>query len=437
MRGAGPYRLYPGAVGSSRWKVRQVSDVRESHAAERFSVLLARSCPSPVRREEPKASSSPPPQSWVRRELRGPTGLGTSAARVTDLFQSRAGQHGSEVAQDDEADGIEVPAICAPFTDAVNPHAPFVKAIAAGWIEEAGLTPTTSARARMTRTDPYGAAAYTWPHAGFQELVLETKWLATVFRFDDQLDEGAAGSHPGHCAAVLAGLYRVLDGDRPDSPSPVLRAFAELLDQTHPLLPRLWTDAFITNMKRWLSTYQEDAVLRAAGIVPDLITYLGRREYSVGMPWLYDLATLGLHPLLPTTALASPSMRSLRRAASLHSGLVNDLYSANREALTDYPCNAVLIIEASTGCTRQEAADRVNDLITALAHDMAAAQHALTTELDTVHARSPARAAVLLHAERITACTRGQITWHTSSPRYDTDDLTNGETGYPEDLLTQ
>lgn len=35
---------------------------------------------------------------------------------------------------------------------------------------------------------------------------------------------------------------------------------------------------------------------RVLGIVPDLATYLQRREYSVGMPWLYDLATLGLPP---------------------------------------------------------------------------------------------------------------------------------------------
>ncbi|MEV5686385.1 terpene synthase family protein [Streptomyces sp. NPDC052164] len=68
------------------------------------------------------------------------------------------------------------------------------------------------------------------------------------------------------------------------------------------------------------------------------------------MPWLHDLAALDLHPLLPAGSLAGPAMRALRRAASLHSGLVNDPYSADREALTGYP-NAVLIIEQSTRCT--------------------------------------------------------------------------------------
>ncbi|WP_328315402.1 terpene synthase family protein [Streptomyces sp. NBC_00388] len=365
--------------------------------------------------------------------------MGTSAAHVTTMFTSGRGP-GSVVAgarpveQTDEDHDFEIPEIYAPFTDTVNPHAPFVKTIAERWIEEAGLTPTPGARDRMRRTDPYGAAAYTWPHANFPELILMTKWLTTVFRLDDQLDEGPTGSHPGQCAAVIFGLYQVLDGHHPRSPSPILNAFAELWDQTRHLLPQPWTATLTANIKRWLSTYQEESLLRAAGIMPDLATYLQRREYSVGMPWLYDLATLSLHPLLPATTLTSPSMRTLRRAASLHSGLVNDLHSATREALTGYPCNAVLIIENTTGTTRQRAADTVNDLITTLAHEMTAAQHTLTTELDHAHTPPPARAAVLLHAERITACTRGQITWHATSPRYATDDFTSGTTGYPEDL---
>ncbi|WP_333771833.1 terpene synthase family protein [Streptomyces sp. IBSBF 2435] len=116
-------------------------------------------------------------------------------------------------------------------------------------------------------------------------------------------------------AAVVAGLYRVLDGHRPASSSPVLRAFAELWDQTRRRLTQPWTAAFAANVKRWLLTYQEEAVLRAAGIVPDLASYLQRRGYSVGTPWLYGLATLGLHPLPPAGhLLASPSVRSLRHS---------------------------------------------------------------------------------------------------------------------------
>ncbi|WP_405587979.1 terpene synthase family protein [Streptomyces sp. NBC_01190] len=122
-------------------------------------------------------------------------------------------------------------------------------------------------------------------------------------------------------AAVVAELYRVLDCHRPESSSPVLRAFAEPWDQTRRRLTQPWTAAFTANLKRWLLTYQEEAVLRAAGIVPDLATYLQRREYSVGMPWLYDLATLGLHPPPPAGhLLASPSMRTPHHPARSHRG---------------------------------------------------------------------------------------------------------------------
>jgi len=328
--------------------------------------------------------------------------------------------------------------ICAPFPDAVNPHAPWVAGIAAAWIETAGLTPTDGARERMRRTDPYGAAAHTWAHAGFRDLDLETRWLATVFRLDDQLDEGAVGSQPQACAEVIGALCDVLDGHIPAASNPVLAAFTGLWHETRPLLPGPWAATFAAHVKKWLWTYHEDAVLAASGLPPDLASHLRRREYSVGMPWLYDLATLDLHPLLPSAPPASPAMRALRRAASLHSGLVNDLFSADRESRTGYPSNAVLIVERTTGRTRREAASVVNTMITTLAREVLAARAALPAELDATHTPPEARAAVLLHTERIATCTRGQVTWHASSPRYAIDDLTTDGRPiheYPEDLL--
>ncbi|MFD9428420.1 MULTISPECIES: terpene synthase family protein [unclassified Streptomyces] len=166
--------------------------------------------------------------------------------------------------------------------------------------------------------------------------------------------------------------------------SPVLNASADLWNETCPRFPGPWGAGLAANLKKWLWTYHEDAVLASSGLPLDLPLYLRRREYSVGMPWLHDLAALDLHPLLPAASLASPAMRALRRAASLHSGLVNDLYSANREAGTGYPANAVLIIEQSIRRTRQEAADAVNGMITELAHDLNTARAALPAELSAL-----------------------------------------------------
>lgn len=92
----------------------------------------------------------------------------------------------------------------------------------------------------MRRTDPYGAAAYTWSHAGFQDLILESRWLATVFRLDDQLDEGAIGSGPDACAKVISALCDVLDGNAPAFRSPVLNAFADLWHETCLRFPGPW-----------------------------------------------------------------------------------------------------------------------------------------------------------------------------------------------------
>jgi len=77
-------------------------------------------------------------------------------------------------------------------------------------------------------------------------------------------------------------------------------------------------------------------------------------------------------------------------------------------------------------------------MIATLARELLAARAALPAELDAAATPPEARAAVLLHAERIATCTRGQVTWHASSPRYATDDLTTDGRpvhGYPEDLL--
>lgn len=330
---------------------------------------------------------------------------------------------------------FKMPYIHAPFRDVVNPYLDEASRLTAGWIESAGLTPTPEARLRMRRTDPQGASAYTWPYANRDELMLCIKWLATVFRLDDQLDEPAVAVSAEESMQVTERLCALFEGTTAARETPVDQAVAELWQETAYGQPPDWRAAFVDSMQKWLRTYPAEALLDMTGEYLDFDTYLDHREYSVGMPWLYDLAARGLG--LPQAVREAPALRSLRRAAAVHSALVNDLFSVRREAMVGYPHNAVLILRRETGCSLQEAADEVGAYIAHRAEEMLAAYSALSQGLQRDGVPLTTQIDALAYADRIMACTRGQITWHSTSARYATDDISSpgGSLGYPADLL--
>ncbi|MBC7307811.1 MAG: sesquiterpene cyclase, partial [Dietzia sp.] len=254
---------------------------------------------------------------------------------------------------------FRMPEFEVPFPLERNPHLERASRSMWGWIDAHGLAPTGKARARMRRTRADLSGAYVWPRADLTTLTTGLQWLALTFRIDDQLDEDDLTERLSARMAAVDELCDVLRGLPAPGTSPVARALADLWSRTSRGRPTDWCEAFLRDFQAFLRSYATEARLSSRGAVPHLDTYLGWRMHSVGMPWLWDLDELRLPAPLPDSVRTCRAMSKLRRAGALHIALVNDVFSVRRETLVGYPYNAVTIVRDTSGCSLQEAVDRV------------------------------------------------------------------------------
>jgi len=209
------------------------------------------------------------------------------------------------------------------------------------------------------------------------------KWLALAFRIDDQFDEDTPGERPAARSAAVEILCGVLHG-LPASPDfPSVRALGSLWRETSAGQPPNWRRAFVGHLEDCFRSYATEADLDARGVVPDLDEYLRMRFFSIGMPWLWDLDELRLPHVLSDDVRACAPMEKLRRAAALHIGLVNDVYSVSRESRVGYRYNVVSLLRDAQGCSFREAVDQVVPLVAERARAVLEAQEELVTELDS------------------------------------------------------
>ncbi|MFD9701656.1 terpene synthase family protein [Lentzea sp. NPDC059081] len=329
--------------------------------------------------------------------------------------------------------GLVMPHFPAPFPEERNPHLDEASAAMWDWVRATGLAPTAAAGERLRRSGADLSGAYIWPRAGLDELTLGLKWLALTFPLDDFLDEGGALSDVERRAVAVEGLVDLLHG----RPSPVRGAAAEALaslwEETALGTTEQWRSAFVRDFSLFLRSYADDAKLTAQDRLPTLDDYLPKRMYSVGTPWLWDLDELRLPAVLPEPVRDCPVLHEVRTAGSLHIAMVNDVFSAPRERLTDYPHNAVFIVQRQFRCTVQAAVDHVAELVAEQVGVFESARERLLAKWEG----QVDLAIVADYASNVAAGMRGQLSWHQAVERYEVDDLGADVPthGYPDDLI--
>jgi germacradienol/geosmin synthase len=139
-----------------------------------------------------------------------------------------------------------------------------------------------------------------------------------------------------------------------------------------------------------------------------------------GAPWSANLIEHACDAEVPAVIAASRPLQVLRDtfADSVH--LRNDLFSYQREVHDEGELsNGVLVLERFLGCTAQQAADRVNDLLTSRLQQF---EHTTLTELPALcdeHGLDPgARMRVGLYVKGLQDWQSGGHEWHLQSSRY-------------------
>ncbi|MFD4050534.1 hypothetical protein ACFWSF_34235 [Streptomyces sp. NPDC058611] len=89
---------------------------------------------------------------------------------------------------------------------------------------------SAASRRSLERTRMPLVTALCFPDAAPEVLDMLIEWTTWSFLVDDEFDDGPDGADPKRCAAALATLVPVLDGDRPPDTASA-RAFARSLQR--------------------------------------------------------------------------------------------------------------------------------------------------------------------------------------------------------------
>ncbi|TDD04559.1 germacradienol/geosmin synthase [Nonomuraea deserti] len=322
---------------------------------------------------------------------------------------------------------FELPDFYMPYPARLNQHLEQARDHSKRWARDMGMLEGSGVweEADLDAHDYPLMCAYTHPDCDGAELCLITDWYVWVFFFDDHFLE--VFKRTGDLAGGRAYLDRLplfmpmgADLTMPEPENPVEAGLADLWVRTVPGMSADWRSRFAESTRNLLNESLWELANINKGRVANPVEYIEMRRKVGGAPWSAGLVEHAVGAEVPARIAASRPMRVLRDAFSDAVHLRNDLFSYEREVRDEGELsNGVLVLEKFLGCTTQEAADAVNDLLTSRLHQF---EHTTCTELGPLfveHAIDPLSAAgVLAYVKGLQDWQSGGHEWHMRSSRY-------------------
>ncbi|WP_426362370.1 terpene synthase family protein [Streptomyces sp. E-08] len=332
-----------------------------------------------------------------------------------------------------------MPDFYVPYPARLNPHVEAARTHTRDWARAMGMLEGSGVWEEhdLDSHDYALLCSYTHPDCDEDVLNLVTDWYTWVFFFDDHFLEvfkrtqDRAGSK-----AYLDRLPLFMPADpatgMPEPVNPVEAGLADLWRRTVPAMSEGWRVRFAEATEHLLneSLWELDNI--NDGRVANPLEYIEMRRKVGGAPWSAGLVEFAAGAEVPDVVAYSRPLRVLRDSFSDAVHLRNDLFSYQREVEEEGEnSNGVLVLERFLGCTTQEAANAVNDLLTSRVQQF---ENTALTEVPLLAAEkglSPAEcAAVAAYAKGLQDWQSGGHEWHMRSSRY----MNEGMVGGPSHL---
>ncbi|RKN07180.1 terpene synthase family protein [Streptomyces radicis] len=322
---------------------------------------------------------------------------------------------------------FELPEFYVPYPARLNPHVEEAREHSARWAAEMGMLEGSGVwtRADLDAHDYALLCAYTHPDASGPDLSLVTDWYVWVFFFDDHFLEifKRTQDRPGGKAYLdRLPLFMPMDDAAavPEPTNPVEAGLADLWARTVPAMSLDWRRRFALSTANLLNESLWELSNINAGRVPNPVEYIEMRRKVGGAPWSAGLVEYAARAEVPEVIAHSRPLRVLRDAFSDGVHLRNDLFSYEREVGDEGEMsNGVLVLETFLGCSTQQAAEAVNDLLTSRLQQF---EHTALTELPPLLAEKgvdgEGAASVARYVKGLQDWQSGGHEWHMRSSRY-------------------
>ncbi|MEO3977935.1 terpene synthase family protein [Streptomyces sp. CAU 1734] len=320
-----------------------------------------------------------------------------------------------------------LPDFYVPYPARLNPHVGTARTHTREWARGMGMLEGSGVwEERDLEAHDYALlCGYTHPDCDADALSLVTDWYVWVFFFDDhflEIFKRTLDREGGK--AYLDRLPAFMPPDpaepTPEPTNPVEAGLADLWARTVPAMSPAWRARFAESTRNLLNESIWELSNINEGRVANPVEYIEMRRKVGGAPWSAGLVEYAAGAELPERVAASRPLRVLTDAFADAVHLRNDLFSYQREVEDEGELsNGVLVLETFLGCTTQEAAEAVNDLLTSRLLQF---ENTALTEVPRLCAEeglSPAEcAAVALYVKGLQDWQSGGHEWHMRSSRY-------------------
>ncbi|MGV9275098.1 germacradienol/geosmin synthase Cyc2 [Streptomyces griseosporeus] len=321
---------------------------------------------------------------------------------------------------------FELPHFYMPYPARLNPHVDEARAHSTQWARDMGMLEGSGIweQADLDAHDYGLLCAYTHPDCDGPALSLITDWYVWVFFFDDHFldmfkrtQDRAAGK--AHLDRLPLFMPLDLATPVPEPRNPVEAGLADLWARTVPAMSVGWRRRFAVATEHLLNESMWELSNINEGRIANPVEYIEMRRKVGGAPWSAGLVEYATAEV-PASVAGSRPLRVLMETFSDAVHLRNDLFSYQREVEDEGEnSNGVLVLETFFGCTTQQAADTVNDILTSRLHQF---EHTALTEVPALAVEKglgPAEvAAVAAYTKGLQDWQSGGHEWHLRSSRY-------------------
>ncbi|GAA2381400.1 germacradienol/geosmin synthase Cyc2 [Streptomyces coeruleofuscus] len=334
---------------------------------------------------------------------------------------------------------FELPHFYMPHPARLNPHLDEARAHSTEWARDMGMLEGSGVwdQADLDAHDYGLLCAYTHPDCDGPDLSLITDWYVWVFFFDDHFLEKYKRSQDrvaGKAHLDRLPLFMPLDLSTPvpEPENPVEAGLADLWARTVPKMSQDWRRRFAVATEHLLNESLWELSNINEGRIANPVEYIEMRRKVGGAPWSAGLVEYATAEV-PASVAESRPLRVLMETFSDAVHLRNDLFSYQREVEDEGEnSNGVLVLETFFGCTTQEAADTVNDILTSRLQQF---EHTAFTEVPAValeNGLTPGEvAAVAAYTKGLQDWQSGGHEWHLRSSRYMNENAVRGGSPWP------
>jgi germacradienol/geosmin synthase len=366
-------------------------------------------------------------------------GLGTSAARVrlspAALGLARFRNHGHVPYQ--AVGPVELPHIYMPFSARVSPHEDAARRNCVTWARRMGMLDAPAGASGLRLWDTHKLEAFDFaicgasihPDASGPELDLSTQWLTWGTYADDHFPAVFGRARDMLGAKVFNERLRAfmpVDSAAPPEPAnPIERGLGELWPRTVSSMP----EGSRRDLRRSIEDMTESWLWELANQiqhrVPDPVDYVEMRRRTFGSDLTMSLSRLTTGSGVPAGVYRTRPMRGLHNAAADFAGLMNDLFSYQKEVQFEGELNnGVLVVQRFLDCDLRGAIHVVNDLMTSRMRQF---EHIVSAEVpqlcDDLDLDASARESLRGYVASLQDWMAGVLRWHVQTRRYDESEL--------------